>query len=343
MQRLARLIAVGIASLLAVNAPTLAQPADPAPESAADRSTDRAGAPGRDMLRQAMQRPPAERRAFLRELLQSRLQRLERQRDGLQAALHAIDEGKPLEEIGPLVGSESFARDGRIGGPPGRQGGAPPNSDDELGPVPMPGGGPGEPPRPRQPSDSPVTAEDRAAVEEFLSSAAPQLLKMLNEIRERDPAEADARIRDSLPRLRDLLELRTSDHALYELRLADIRHGREAFEAARALVRLDRAGDEASEAQREELITTLRTSLRDQYRVRGEILAHELVKLNERIAKHRENREAVVERMMERLRGRAREWNERRMRDGDGPIMGGRGDRPRGPRDGRERGTRGGE
>lgn len=333
---------------------TPSQPAHTAgPGSAPSRSRF-----DREAIRQLMSLPPEERKARVKALLTERMERAERTRQTLADAIEAVDRGDAMESVVPLLlqdGREPRRGGGAGGGPGGpmQPGEGPPGSGptgaddiDELGPVMTPGmGGAGRPPMSGGPDDQsfdgPITDEDRQIVSEFLASAAPGIGQMMTELRERNPERADQKIRETLPRIRPLMELRKSDRAQYDLRLEDIRHGREAFEATRALVRLRRAGEsERTSEQEAAILDRLRSSLEEQYRVRGELLRLDIGRMESELTKRRaelehrpEARAATIDRMIEKLQTRAQDWMNRHGRESDSPSSGdGRGRRRGEPR-----------
>lgn len=221
---------------------------------------------------------------------------------------------------------------GAPGGPDGRRPGMTDRILDDLGEL-----GPSEPGRPPRDSDDPaarprprrpgasLTDEERRAVEEFLASAAPGAHRLLMDLRERDPAEADRRVREALPRIRWLLDLRERQPELYRLRLSDIRLGREALEAARALARHDREqGENARGPERQRLVRRLRSALESQYEVRGQILQAEVKHLEEELGRKRtelarrdQAREDAITAMLDRINKRGRDWFRQRREHGE--------------------------
>lgn len=336
---------IAAAALLVASSVCAAQP--PAPPSPRDGSTDRSGStqPGggrvrgeREFLRQLMALPPGERRVRLRAYLAERQERAQRTHDALTKAIKAVDEGAPMDDLSALIPQE--AREGRGGGSafplgPAMDGGSPqPSNDntDELGPVPMPGmGGPGNG-APRggagggRPEDNapkafegPITDDDRAVVNEFMSSVAPHLRERFRLLERSKPEEAELKLREMLTRIRWLIDLRKADRAAYDLRLKDMRHGHEAFAAAIELAGANTRA--ASEADRSALTERMRTALGEQYRVRGELIGKEISRQESELAqrkadqgKRAETREATIARTMQKLTERASEWIKRRER-----------------------------
>ncbi|MCC6320519.1 MAG: hypothetical protein IT438_03680 [Phycisphaerales bacterium] len=305
----------------------------------------------RDLLRQLMSLPPEERRARLRAYLVERQERADKLRDSLERAIKSLDDGAPLDDLGKLIPAE--AREFRGGwtsspfGPP-IDGAAAPTTEtaspatinpDELGPVPVPGvtspsstrGGPPGTARPEalasKPHEGPITEEQRAVVSEFFASAAPQIMDMYKQFEQKSPERAEARMRETIGRIRWLIDLRKTDRPAYDLRLMDIRHGREAFDAARELVRFDRANPEKSaSADRSAITDRMRAALSAQYRVRGELLQRDLTRLEADAAKQRaefekraETRDATIARSMEKLTQRAADFQKRHEHRRRGP------------------------
>ncbi|MFN7021301.1 MAG: hypothetical protein ACK4WH_08260 [Phycisphaerales bacterium] len=337
------LIAAAVSLPLAAHCPGATLPPDPTP------SRDRADQPHpptggarsrgeRELLRQLMSLPPEERRARLRAYLVERQERARRIESALARAIKAIDDGAPVDDPDALMPAESREFRGVVPalGPPqdlppqtgnGADHTGPGATDpDELGPVSLPGlTGPGRGPRaeesPPRPHEGPITEEDRAVVNEFMSSAAPHLIEMFRQFEQKSPERAEARTREMLGRIRWLIDLRRSDRGEYDLRLEDIRHGREAFDAARELARFDRDGADRSPAQRDEIVARMRAALNEQYRVRGAMIGREIARLESdldqrrsELARREEARDSAIARTMEKLTERAAEFMKRRER-----------------------------
>jgi hypothetical protein len=347
--------------VVAQTAPPPAHDEPPPPAAGEERrgpgDEDRAGrGPGtRDgWLRQWMELPEGERRARFREFLSSRRNRAERIQAALDEAIRSVDRDVPIEQVmeafpadlrgdlrpgggrgagGPMG---EGTRGGSGGGPGGEMGGdhGAQSLDklNELGPV-VPGdegpgeGGPGGRGRGPREGRGTLSDVDRQAFDEFLGSAAPRLQMMFRKLREQDANAADQRVMEGLPRIRWLLELREKDREMYDLRLKDIRAGREALEAARGLAALDREGTNETGDKRSKLEGDLKRALETQYDLRGQILGREISRLENDLGKRREEmgkradgRTATVERTSKSLVERAKEMG-RRMREhrGGGP------------------------
>ena len=181
-------------------------------------------------------------------------------------------------ERGP-GGPEPRGPDGR--GPDGR--GPKPNDGQADGP---PAGGPGR--RGQRPGrdDGPIVLsdEDRQAIREFVGATSPGMARAFAELEKRDPEAAEKRLREVAPRFRELLDLRKRDQRLYELRMIDVREGREALESAREIVKLEAEGVDASDGKHSAATARLRGAIAKQIEARGEAVAHELKKMQERIA-----------------------------------------------------------
>lgn len=331
-----RAFASGIALMSAVVG-VLAQPDDRARGAPPHRGGAGEHADGspqrlvdRDRLRDLADLPPAERRARFREFLENRLRRLDRARESIRQSLEALDNGEPLDRI--LQNAPPDLRPGpRGGGPPGMpDGSGEPGGDlNELGPV-LPGdgiglgegpppsrGGPGHP-RGVPGRDAPreITDADRQAFEKFLSAASPVGRERITALRQKDPERADRLLMEAMPRIGWLLEISRRDPELFELRLRDIRLGREALEASRALAAFDREHPGADGPRREALVAKVRSALENQYQVRGQLMEHEIARLDRDLSRRRaelseraSGREAAIDRALERLRERAREWS----------------------------------
>lgn len=333
--------------------------APPTPPSAPASSPTQQDAPG-----QATQAEPgtvgrdnADRlRRAARNLIERRLEQTRQAEARLQRALARLDGGATLEDLrdefpelqrqgrgdnqdwpsgpGRMDGADSSFPTPPARGNPSSRSGTPLGGPDfnELGPSPD-GMGPG-PKNSRSPRhDGPLTSDQRQAIRDFLRSASPGMLPMIERLERDDPAEAEKRFAEMLPRVRFLIEMREREPELYNLKLQDIRLGRESVEAARRLAELDKRGPGAEPGEITGQSDRLRTALSEQYDVRGQILAHEVSRLQERqaeVAKEIQGRPArrdeVVQKMMSTLVEREKQRMERR--GGDGRHKPDDGDRP---------------
>lgn len=291
----------------------------------------------------------------LRERLRQRQEQMRRAQERLDRAVSLLDEGAnpdTLREEFPEFfrsrpsgadpeGFDAFERPpfgdevggagpGGRGGPgtagPGRSGagGGPPERFERGSGLGGLGGGmgtEGRGGRDRTPLDRPMTDEDRAAVREFLKVAQPRLFEMLQRFEREDPAEAQRKLAEAFPRVRPLIELRSTDPALFELRMKDLRLGREAMEAARWLADQEGSSGDISDADRAARQQPLREALAAQFDARTEIMRHDLEMQTRRhdeakreLANRASGRDEAVDSMMTRLLSRERE----RLRRGDG-------------------------
>jgi len=352
------------ASLVSFGAPAQSQPSDDGASTLPERGQGRgprdgtgrgAGAGARDgsrdwLPRQWLELSKEERAKRLREFLEFRRDRMQRTQQAIDRALKSMDDGIDIDQIVADFPAD-LRTDARPGFGPGRGLGGPPgapadgqtegdpilNDPDRLGPsaptgdeVPAPGGrgfgpGPGGGRGAGREARGPITDADREAFDEFLGSAAPRLQVLMRQLRESDPEKADRKVREAMVHMRGLLELRERDRAMYDLRLRDIRAGREALEAARAIVRHDREHPDNSDAEgRLRLVEELKRDLASQYEIRGEILAREIARMQGDLAKRQEDlskrpagKAAAVDRNVDDLLRRANErWPGR---PGDGP------------------------
>jgi hypothetical protein len=280
-----------------------------------------------------------DRRNRFRELLEWRRERLQQTQQAIDHALKSMDDGIDIDQIVADFPADlrTDARPGfgvgrgpgGPGGPPGAQTEGQPEGDpvlndpDRLGPsaptgdeMPAAGGrgpGPGGGRGPGREARGVITNADREAFDEFLGSAAPRIQVLMRELRERDPERADRKVREAMGHMRGLLELREKDRAMYELRLKDIRAGRDALEAALAIVRHDREHADGSDAPgRLELVNELKRTLGIQYEIRGEILAREITRMENELTKRRNElaqrpggKEGAVDRNVDDLIDRA--------------------------------------
>jgi hypothetical protein len=301
--------------------PLRAQP--PAPTQPSDQNP-KTGEPG-----ETHPNADPEFRHRWRERIQRALDARRQELDRLEAALKALDEGKTVEEVRqmypdlPRFGNRG---EGQEHGPMGDGRHTDGGDVDRLGPQMMGGGrrGGGAPGPDQAPHQ--LTADERQSVRDILEATSPQLFKHLQELEKSNPAEAERNIGESFPRLRFLLDLRKRDKQLYDLKLKDIRHGREAFEAARAIAELDRRAD-ADTGERSKLEASLRSALTAQYNVRTQAMQREAEGLKERGASLKADAEkrdaqagAVVEKNMKAMIEREKKWLEKRSdKDHHGP------------------------
>ena len=274
-------------------------------------------------------------RRALRELIERRLEFSRRQQERMERALRMLEEGADPADVeaefpdigrgpgglgggGGPGGPPGGVMDGDMGdGPPGPRGPGRGQRDPGGGG----GGGGGMGGREREPPlDRPLTDEERAAVREFLRTAQPRLHEMFAELEAADPDEASRRLREMFPRIRPMIELRQNDPALYELRMRELRTGREAMESARKFIEVERAAN-TPEAERSRAEAALRAAVGAHLDARAEIGRHELARQIERAQRDIAEIEDVprivtpmcsmMNRMIERERQRAK--------DGDKP------------------------
>lgn len=288
-----------------------------------------------------------EMRQRLREALRKRLENARKETDRMEQLAKALDEGKSFDEIRQMM-PESGRWGRSSGGGPGaggrnfgemllrrvedHRGGDGFSEVDTLGPTSLPGMGP----RPTggggaageggdRASSAPERAlndEEREAVRDVLTAAAPGTLKKIDELRTLDPSQADRKYAEAWPRMKFLMEMRSRDCAMYDLTLGDVRAGREAMEAARALVAMEKRGVQAGSDEYKKGEAALRGALGTQFEQRTRILQHQMEKMRERqatmardIATRSEREADVVNRnaatLVERERRRQERGSER--------------------------------
>jgi len=211
----------------------------------------------------------------------------------------------PQDERGMLDGPERFERGGPGGGPGGGEG--------------RPGGERG---RDRPGADRPPTDEERAAMREFLRVGQPRLFEAFQELEERDPEEAKRKLVEMFPRVRPLLEMRQNDPQMFELRMKDLRNGREAMEAARWLAQHEQAGSSAGSDDLAKRRESMRAALLKQFDARTEIHRRELDRQSERLTEARaelETRAAERNKSVEATMARMIEREQERLLRGEGP------------------------
>lgn len=266
-----------------------ASPSEPKPQETAGRSDP-------------------EMRQRLREALRKRLENARKETDRMEQLARALDEGKSFDEIRQMM-PESGRWMRSSGGGPGasgrnfgemllrrvedHRGGDGFSEVDNLGPTSLPGMGPrpagsgaggegGD--RASSVPERALTDEERGAVRDVLTAAAPGTLKKIDELRALDPAQADRKYAEAWPRMKFLMEMRSRDRGMYDLTLGDVRAGREAMEAARALVGMEKRGVQPGSDEYKKGEAALRAALGTQFEQRTRILQHQMDKMRERQA-----------------------------------------------------------
>lgn len=283
----------------------------------------------------------------LRERLEMRREQLRRLQDRLDQAIRRLEAGESDEQLreeypdlfrgrpggGGPDGLDGFdALPGQMppgGRRPGMRGEGPEGGPEGPGPDRFErggggmGGGPGRD-RWREGGgpDRPPTDEERAAMRAFLRESQPRLFEMLERLEKEDPAEAQRKLAEAFPRLRPLLELRKADPQMFELRMKDLRHGREAMDAARWLA--EHGSAEADEVARHR--EALRAALLAQFDGRTEIQRRDIDRQEDHIEKARADlesraaaRDSAIEEMMTRMIEREQERLRRGGDDRDPP------------------------
>lgn len=268
-------------------------------------------------------------RERLRELLRKRIEWQKKEIERLEAIAKAMDEGKTFDEIRESMPEVFRTRSGAMrefaelvaGRNEGGERAAP--DVDRLGPSPMPSPGSMDGRRgerrghgDRQGQNDPqrpLTAEDRQAIRDFLSATSPALSSKLIELEKQDPAEAERKFAEAMPRLRFILEQRARDPEMYNLRLNDIKLGRESLEAARAVAESESKGVDPNSRDHQKKVEALRLALERQYDHRTRILELEAAKSKDRvdksdreIAKRPERREEIVTKNLREMIDRER-------------------------------------
>lgn len=326
---LAALVALG-----SIGAPWLsAQPSDTPPSSPPPPPPQRAdGEPGQNGTGEGRRARPTltreELRARFRQFLDQRAGQLRREQEEIERAVRMFDEGKTVEEIraefpdrprgsgqrrggggGGGWGGDWLQRweqgEGMPGDPPFDRGS---DRGPDRGPRSGDSDGPRQGPGAERDPTQPITSEERETIRDFIRSTAPQMLAGLDELEKRDEAMAEKKYRDMLRKTRLLLELRKRDKAMYDLRLADIKSGREAIEAARLIAQMDVNGIAADAPDRAAQTQTLHAAVNAQFVTRTAIKRHELTRSRDRaandekeLASRESRREQIVTDSMSKL------------------------------------------
>jgi hypothetical protein len=302
------LLLVGLAPLAAQSPP----PSDAPPNS--DRPGD--SPHGRSRNGDARPQPDLndpEVRKKAREMFAKRLENRRREIEKLEQAMKMFDEGKSIEDLRSLFPdmphpgqrAEQWMRRWEEGGP-GSQ------SDWGTG-----RSQPAEPPHP-------LTAEEREVVREILAATAPKILDRIKELEKSKPADADQKLTETLLRSRSLLDLRNRDAAMYQLKLQEIRHGRQAGEAAWAIAELDapgaanppQAADSAS-AERRQKVEALRAALLSQYNIRTQIMRRDADRMTKDLAARDAQAADVVEKTIRDMIDREKRRRDKSSTEGD--------------------------
>lgn len=293
---------------------------------------------------QAAQEPAGksdpEMRQRVREAVRRRLDNMRRETERLEQLAKALDDGKTLDEIrqqmpdsgrwtrqaaGPGGGGRMFG-EALLRRLEDRRGGGEGFDLDTLGPTPLQGIGNEDPSQRHEPkggSDHVLSDEDRAGVRDVLSAAAPGILKKIDELEKLDPQQAAKKFAEAWPRMKFLMDMRSRDRVQYDLTLGDVRSGREAMEAARIIVDMEKRGVQPGSSEYEKGQAALRTALGAQFEQRTRILQHQMDKMRERqagmardIATRSERQAEVVNRNVASLLDRERRRQDR-SKDGE--------------------------
>jgi hypothetical protein len=293
---------------LLLAAAALAQPA-PTPPDRPD---------GSDPLAD-MGRLTDEQRARIGEALDEQARQTRGHQEAIAKATAMLKDGKRLDEIRDAIGDAHFRRiiavavvrnarpdrperGGRPGPGPDRR---PGSADADLlgeapGDAPRQAGGPDDRPS-RGGPPGPLSDDDRRAIKDFIAATSPAMAEQFSELEARDPEAAERRLREFAPRVRLLLELRSRDQRLYELRLIDIREGRAAIEAVRELRRLEKQDVPVDDSRRTQVQSRLRAALEKQFDARSQAMSHELDKLRRRIEERPSKRDQAVDETIRRM------------------------------------------
>lgn len=234
--------------------------------------------------------PPSERASeaesaeSMRELLDRRLSRSDRERAALEEAVNMLDQGDSpaavREFLRERIGDDIRARAGQFRDrpagdqrqqPPVRRGQRPNNNNVDRGGPDARGPERGRP----RPDDPPPLPPER--VMELLREANPPMFERLSRLRERNPEEFRSVIRRFAPRLAEFdRESRTRPEA-WRQRVRMFQIEREGRALARAVAEKGADGDP-------EAINQLRTLLSEQFDLRLKMREQEVAELTERIA-----------------------------------------------------------
>lgn len=245
-----------LSACAASGAAAFGQPGGPPPEEAAP---ERAEAPSRDP-------------AVVRQRLENHIRELRRQLDRSEAALKAIDEGRPADELAPDAGGPPPPGEGR----PGR--------------------------------DGPMSRQDREHIRAFIKENLPLMWKRLETAERGSPQRGDRLLGMMRPRLQELMDLKRRDEQLFQLKLEDTRSFMAALESARTArgLRAKGGGEAEIAAAEAEVREHLARSVDAQLKFK----AHEIEALGGRIEELRKEldglraeRDKVIEDRAGRLLG----------------------------------------
>ncbi|MEZ6242823.1 MAG: hypothetical protein R3B57_07240 [Phycisphaerales bacterium] len=245
----------------------------------------------------------------VRRRVQRRLDEIEAERERLQHALSALDDGRPapevMRELGPDAGRPMDWRGGPRRGGPGQ---------DELAP--------------EEDVPPPTPEEIRAFIDEHL----PELAKNLNTVESMAPGGAERILKSLTPRIAEVIVAQRRDQKLGELKVDELQIGARVIEAMRRARELVDADGTLSEADENALRTSLIDLLTSQAKIRDGVRLREIDLLEEHAAamraevqSHAEGRDEEIARLADRMIDRIKRgpgdlrerWRERRRPDTD--------------------------
>jgi hypothetical protein len=189
----------------------------------------------------------------MRERLKARLDETRKTEQRLQAAIERLEKGESVEDTFRDAGI--FRPEVRVRDKD--------NKDTK-------GGG-----------SQPMSVEERERVVAFLKEHMPRAYERLSQVRTDEPMVADHLIGRFLPRVRETLELRTSDPELFQLKLREMRAGFDIISGTRDLAEAVKSGKPESELQA--LEGGIRRAIQERFDAQIGGQRHELESLSRRI------------------------------------------------------------
>ena len=200
--------------------------------------------------------------AEMRERLKSRLEETKKTEQRLQTAIERLEKGENVDDM--LRDNGGFRPELRVKEKDGKD-----QKGERLE------GGKGGGPQ--------LSPEERARVFAFLKEFMPRAHERLSQVRAEEPMIADRLMGRFVPRLRETLELRSSDPELFQLKLSEMRAGFDIISGTRDLAEAVKSGKPESELQA--LEAGIRKAIQERFDAQIGGQRHELESLSRRIDK----------------------------------------------------------
>lgn len=146
-----------------------------------------------------------------------------------------------------------------------------------------------------QRADQPFTDQDWEAVNAIIKHAQPDMLAKFDELRAKDPAQAQKSMLEAYPRLRPLLDLYKFDRTAFDLRLEELVILRQSLPLAKEVLTLKKAGKDDDSAEVKASREKLRELGKRQHENRLAIQRHELKMWRQRLEKRQKDLDEQTE------------------------------------------------